>query len=58
MAPGYTGMNLNPQLLRSEQHVEVGQLIQRDTDALIEQWSQRAIHEQPHAAHLDDRALG
>ncbi len=50
-------MNLNPQLLRSEQHVEVGQVIQRDADLLIEQWSQRAIQEQPHAARAHHQVL-
>ena len=43
-------MNLDPQVLHSEQHVEVGLLIQRDADLLIERWSQRAIQEQPNAA--------
>ncbi|HWG42247.1 MAG TPA: ATP-binding protein [Gemmataceae bacterium] len=43
-------MNLNPQMLRSEQHVEVGLVIQRNADLLLERWSQRAIQEQPHAA--------
>jgi signal transduction histidine kinase/CheY-like chemotaxis protein len=50
-------MNLNPQLLRSEQHVEIGLAIQRDTGVLIEQWAQRAIEEQPHAARAHHQAL-
>jgi signal transduction histidine kinase/CheY-like chemotaxis protein len=50
-------MNLDPQLLRSEQHVEVGQVIQRDAALLIERWSQRAIQEQPHAARAHQHAL-
>src|SRR5262249_1444074 len=49
-------MNLDPQVLRSEQHVEVGQLIQRDADVLIERWSQRAVREQPHAARIPHQA--
>jgi signal transduction histidine kinase/CheY-like chemotaxis protein len=50
-------MNLDPQLLRSEQHLEVGQVIQRDAALLIERWSQRAIQEQPHAARAHQQAL-
>jgi signal transduction histidine kinase/CheY-like chemotaxis protein len=50
-------MNLDPQLLRSEQHIEVGGLIQRDADILIEQWSQRALQEQPHAARAHHPVL-
>jgi signal transduction histidine kinase/CheY-like chemotaxis protein len=50
-------MNLDSQVLRSEQHVEVGLLIQRDAEAIIERWTQRAIEEQPHAARAHHRAL-
>jgi signal transduction histidine kinase/CheY-like chemotaxis protein len=50
-------MNLDPQVLRSEQHVEVGLVIQRDAALLIERWSERAIQEQPHAARAHHQAL-
>lgn len=50
-------MNLNPQMLRSEQHIEVGQLIQRDAGILIERWIRRAVQEQPHAARAHHRAI-
>jgi signal transduction histidine kinase/CheY-like chemotaxis protein len=57
LTPGYTGMNLDPQVLRSEQHVEVGRLIQRDAGILIERWSRRAVQEQPNAARAHHQAL-
>src|SRR5262249_46697478 len=50
-------MNLDPQVLRSEQHVEVGLLIRRDVDTLIARWSQRAVREQPNAARIHHQAL-
>jgi signal transduction histidine kinase/CheY-like chemotaxis protein len=50
-------MNLNPQMLRSEQHVEVGQVIQRDTGLLINRWLRRALQQQPHAARAHHQAL-
>ena len=50
-------MNLDPQVLRSEQHVEVGQVIQRDAGILITRWSQRAVQEQPNAARAHHQAL-
>jgi signal transduction histidine kinase/CheY-like chemotaxis protein len=50
-------MNLNPQMLRSEQHIEVGLVIQRDAGVLIERWARRAIQEQPHAARAHHESL-
>ncbi len=50
-------MSLNPQVLRSEQHVEVGQVIQRDAGILIERWARRAVQEQPDAARTHHQAL-
>lgn len=50
-------MNLDPQTLRAEPYLEVGRVIQRDTAALIERWSQRAVQEQPHAARAHHQAL-
>ena len=50
-------MNLNPQMLRSEQHIEVGQVIQRDAGILIERWIRRAVQEQPHAARAHHQAI-
>jgi signal transduction histidine kinase/CheY-like chemotaxis protein len=50
-------MNLNPQMLRSEQHVEVGLVIQRDAGILIDRWTRRAIQEQPHAARAHHKTI-
>ncbi|HTU16674.1 MAG TPA: ATP-binding protein [Gemmataceae bacterium] len=50
-------MNLDPQLLRLEQHIEVGLVIQRDAGILIDRWAQRAVHEQPNAARAHHQAL-
>jgi signal transduction histidine kinase/CheY-like chemotaxis protein len=50
-------MNLDPQILHFEQHVEVGLLIQRDADILVERWSRRAIQEQPNAARAHHQAI-
>ncbi len=56
-SPGQMGMNLNPQLLRSQQHIEVGVVIQRDAGILIDLWAQRAVQEQPHAARAHHEVL-
>ena len=50
-------MNLNPQMLRSEQHIEVGLVIQRDADVLIERWAQRVVQDQPTAARAHHQVL-
>jgi signal transduction histidine kinase/CheY-like chemotaxis protein len=51
------GMNLHPQLLRSEQHIEVGLMIQRDAGVIIQRWTRRAAQEQPGAARAHYQAL-
>lgn len=50
-------MDIKPQQLRSEAHVEVGSLIQRDAGILIERWSRRAVEEQPDAARVHHDVL-
>jgi signal transduction histidine kinase/CheY-like chemotaxis protein len=50
-------MTIDPQVLRAEQHVEIGRVLQRDADALIERWSHRAAQEQPNAARVHGPAL-
>ncbi|MGH7174112.1 MAG: hybrid sensor histidine kinase/response regulator [Gemmataceae bacterium] len=50
-------MNLNPQMLRSERHVEVGMVVQRDAGLLIDRWVRRAVQEQPNAARAHHQAL-
>jgi signal transduction histidine kinase len=50
-------MNLDLQELRSEPYTEVGLLIQRGVDALIERWTRRAVQEQPNAVRAHHQAL-
>jgi len=50
-------MTIDPQVLRSEQHIEIGRMIQRDADTLVERWSRRALREQPGASRVHHLAL-
>jgi signal transduction histidine kinase/CheY-like chemotaxis protein len=49
--------NLDPQMLRSEQYVEVGEILLRDAGIIIERWAQRAIQEQPSGARAHHEVL-
>jgi signal transduction histidine kinase/ActR/RegA family two-component response regulator len=42
-------MSVDPDVIRSEPHVEIGNLLERHADLLIERWCRRAVEEQPHA---------
>ncbi len=50
-------MSIDPRLIRSEEHREVGQLIRRDTGLLIERWMRRAVAEEPTAPRVHHAAL-
>jgi PAS domain S-box-containing protein len=50
-------MSIDPQLIRSESHQEIGTLIQRDAAVLIERWRQRALAEEPNARRVYQSAL-
>ena len=50
-------MAIDPHLIRSERHTEVGRLIQRDAGILIERWCRRAVEEQPNARRVHHQAL-
>ncbi len=50
-------MTIDPQVLRSERHGEIGRILKRDSSLLIERWSYRAVDEQPQAARLHHEAL-
>jgi signal transduction histidine kinase len=50
-------MTIDPQVLRSERHADVGRIIQRDIADLIERWSFRAVDEQPQASRVHHAAL-
>jgi signal transduction histidine kinase len=50
-------MNADPGVLRSERHVQVGALIQRNADAIIARWCERVVRENPGAKRLHHQAL-
>src|SRR6266700_3756493 len=50
-------MGDTPDLIRSENFAEVGQLIQRDVSLLVERWSVQAVKEQPNARRLHHQNL-
>src|SRR5438445_13364028 len=50
-------MTVTPDLLRSENFVEVGQILQQDAGLLIERWSVQAVKEQPNARRLHHQSL-
>ena len=47
----------NAQSVRAERYAEIGTIIQRDTTILIEQWSKRAVEEQPNARRVHHQDL-
>jgi signal transduction histidine kinase/CheY-like chemotaxis protein len=50
-------MSVDPELIRAEQHTEVGLLIQRDASILLDRWSRRAMEEQPNGQRVHHQAL-
>ena len=50
-------MTIDPQVLRAEQHIEIGRVLQRQAQSLTDQWSKRAAEEQPHAARVHEQVL-
>ena len=50
-------MSIDPQVLRSESHGDIGSVIQRDAGILIDRWCRRAIEEQPNAARVHGEVL-
>jgi signal transduction histidine kinase/CheY-like chemotaxis protein len=47
----------NAKSIRAERYAEIGTIIQRDTTLLIEQWSKRAVEEQPNARRVHHQDL-
>ena len=45
-------MSLDPQVIRSEPHLEIGLLIQRNVDQILDRWSDQAIRQQPNATRV------
>ena len=50
-------MGVTPELIRSENFTEVGEVLQRDVRVVIEKWSVQAVAQQPHARRLHHDAL-
>jgi signal transduction histidine kinase len=50
-------MSLDPQLIRSEPHTEIGTILQRSVEMVIERWSRRAVEEQPNAKRVHHEVL-
>src|SRR5437868_6286415 len=50
-------MNADLGVLRSERHVQIGALIQRDADAIVARWCERVLRESPGAKRLHHAAL-
>ncbi len=50
-------MTMDPAILRHEQHLEVGSLIQRDASELVQTWAARVVVEQPAARRAHHVAL-
>jgi signal transduction histidine kinase/ActR/RegA family two-component response regulator len=50
-------MSVDPQLIRSEPHTEIGNLLERNVGIIIDRWSRRAVQEQPHAARTHHAVL-
>jgi signal transduction histidine kinase/ActR/RegA family two-component response regulator len=50
-------MSVDPQVIRSEPHTEIGNLLERNVGIVIDRWSRRAVQEQPHAARVHHAVL-
>src|SRR5262249_30755839 len=45
-------MSLDPQVIRSEPHMEIGLLLQQHVDEILARWSEQAMKEQPNATRV------
>jgi signal transduction histidine kinase len=50
-------MTIDPHVLRTERHADIGRIIRRDVPQLIERWTYRATDEQPQANRVHHSAL-
>jgi len=48
---------IDPGAIRAETHPEIGKIIERDADILIERWTRRAVQEQPSAQRVHHKTL-
>jgi signal transduction histidine kinase len=45
-------MSVDPDVIRSESHLEIGSLLQQNASEVLERWSRRAVEEQPKAKRV------
>jgi signal transduction histidine kinase len=45
-------MSVDPEVIRSESHLEIGSLLQQNASEVLERWSRRAVEEQPKAKRV------
>jgi len=50
-------MSIDPQVIRSEPHAEIGELLRENVGILLERWSRRAVEEQPNAKRVHHDVL-
>lgn len=50
-------MSLDPQVIRSEPHIEIGIILQQNVDQVLERWTERAIKEQSNAPRVHHAVL-
>ncbi len=50
-------MSIDTEVIRAEAHAEIGFLIQRDADQLVERWCRRALAEEPNASRVHEEVL-
>jgi signal transduction histidine kinase/CheY-like chemotaxis protein len=50
-------MSIDPQVIRSEAHTEIGNILQRDAGIVLERWGRRAAEEQPNAKRVHHAVL-
>jgi signal transduction histidine kinase/ActR/RegA family two-component response regulator len=50
-------MSVDPQVIRSESHTEIGEILQHHVNDVLDRWSKRAAEEQPHAKRVHHDVL-
>lgn len=50
-------MSVDPQVIRSEPHREIGDSLHQNAAVVIDRWSSRAVQEQPNAARVHHDVL-
>jgi hypothetical protein len=50
-------VSINPEVIRSESHIEVGKLLQFNAETILKRWEERAIKEQPNAKRVHHAGL-